>query len=303
MHRKAVLIAVAGTALAAARLLLGPAGGQQAAPAPKPEAPTYVEDELCVVCHSDHRDELVKSTHGRLITQLAAREQARLCQDCHGPGSLHIENPVDVRTAHNAIAPRPERAAAVCLTCHAEQISLVKWRRSDHATADMRCWDCHLEKTHGVNREPVVEPVNDTPDIGGARPKRACLKCHPEEEAHFQLNSHHPVREGQMQCYDCHNPHASVLDLNPVETCRTCHKRQRGPYLFEHGAISGGMTDGCLDCHEPHGAANRRLLKLPGRPLCLQCHADRTTHFFGTNCVECHVAVHGSNTSPLLLDE
>jgi predicted CXXCH cytochrome family protein len=84
------------------------------------------------------------------------------------------------------------------------------------------------------------------------------------------------------------------------DICIACHDDHRGPFKFEHGAHADDMGDGCLDCHRPHGAPNTRLLKLFGRGLCLQCHGDKVNHNAGTICWDCHVGVHGSNTSRLL---
>jgi DmsE family decaheme c-type cytochrome len=133
---------------------------------------------------------------------------------------------------------------------------------------------------------------------------QACLSCHSEQRAEFSLPSHHPVKEGRIECADCRDPHRPVTEKIKLETCTKCHLQQRGPHIYEHGAISGnGLTDACLSCHVPHGSPNQRMLKLTNRGLCLQCHADRATHFPGRNCADCHQAVHGSNTSTLLFRE
>ena len=119
----------------------------------------------------------------------------------------------------------------------------------------------------------------------------------------FALTSHHPVREGRMECYDCHDPHGRQSNRDFVNKCLSCHAQHRGPFVFAHGAISGDLTDSCLDCHRAHGSPNRRLLKYTGRGLCLQCHADKALHFVGVTCWTsgCHKQVHGSNSNPLLL--
>jgi len=33
------------------------------------------------------------------------------------------------------------------------------------------------------------------------------------------------------------------------EACTTCHAEKRGPYLWEHAAV----TENCASCHDPHG--------------------------------------------------
>ena len=106
-----------------------------------------------------------------------------------------------------------------------------------------------------------------------------------------------------MDCADCHNPHARQTARDWEQVCASCHLKQRGPYVFPHGSQSSQLGEGCFDCHSPHGSPNKRLLKLDGRGVCLQCHADKVVHFVGRNCWTsgCHADVHGSNHSPLLL--
>jgi predicted CXXCH cytochrome family protein len=71
-----------------------------------------------------------------------------------------------------------------------------------------------------------------------------------------------------------------------------------------------------MSCHEPHGSTNPMALTRPRvDQLCLECHSLIEGGTFGSqppsfhdlrspryrNCTTCHVAVHGSNTSPMLL--
>jgi DmsE family decaheme c-type cytochrome len=134
-----------------------------------------------------------------------------------------------------------------------------------------------------------------------------CYTCHLAIQAKFALPVHHRVPEGLMKCSDCHNPHGSlnVASLNKPrqETCINCHVEKRGPYVFQHPAVS---IEGCVTCHNPHGSANRMLLvRREGRQLCLQCHTGfhnqasvpHSRFGFQTSgeCVRCHVTVHGSN--------
>ena len=39
-----------------------------------------------------------------------------------------------------------------------------------------------------------------------------CFQCHKDRRAQFERPSHHPLREGDMTCSSCHNPHGSATD-------------------------------------------------------------------------------------------
>jgi DmsE family decaheme c-type cytochrome len=117
--------------------------------------------------------------------------------------------------------------------------------------------------------------------------------------------SHHPVREGRMDCASCHNPHGStpaLLVRNTLnETCTTCHSEKRGPFLWEHAPV----RESCTNCHTPHGSTHRTLLIRKDSFLCLSCHSygghinlpryNRVSNPYGSGCVNCHITTHGSN--------
>ena len=115
------------------------------------------------------------------------------------------------------------------------------------------------------------------------------------------MNSHHPYKEGRIQCVSCHNVHdGRTQPMGRMETsklCTTCHADKAGPFVYEHEGVSQGFTDGCVECHSPHGSPNRKLLVLNGRGLCYRCHTSVSTHHgSGRICYDCHRAIHGSLT-------
>ena len=307
----------------AAVYLLGAARGQAETPKAKLAA-TFVGTETCVMCHEEVLEQVKKSPHGLAMSALEARQKGHVCEGCHGPGSFHAEDP-SPETAQPL--RRTAETGDGCFQCHNKKLSRANWLSARHAKVDDGCMACH-----GRARDAATPPGAPVKDRVAAAPKnaneakapqsapepepfdhaaftrapasQACLSCHNEQRAEFALPSHHPVKEGRVDCTDCHNPHRPMTEKIQRETCTKCHLEQRGPHIYEHGAISGdGLTDACLSCHLPHGSPNQNLAKLTGRGLCLQCHADRATHFPGRNCADCHRAVHGSNTSPLLFRE
>lgn len=278
--------------LAGALLLLAELGASQvtrAQDAGKPPGPPSAAGaDVCIACHKDVPAAQKKDWHSRLV---AARRGPSNCEDCHGPSSQHAENPLEVPSHYDLGRAPAGKSAQACFVCHKTKHSSARWRASEHAQANVRCWDCHSNVS---SPHSLTSRLPDT-DV--------CYTCHREQRATFELTSHHPVREGRIECYECHDTHRPQSHRDRREVCVSCHGRQRGPFIFPHGAISGGMTEACLDCHQAHGSPNRRLLKFAGRGVCLQCHADKAMHFVGKTCWTsgCHTAVHGSNRSPLLL--
>jgi DmsE family decaheme c-type cytochrome len=144
-----------------------------------------------------------------------------------------------------------------------------------------------------------------------------CASCHRRQIMEFRQFSHHPVPEGSIRCTDCHDPHRSgeqgrnLRRRTVEETCLQCHQQIRGPFVYEHEPVKavGGVGDACLECHRPHGSPNRKLEVMFSRGLCVQCHVDIQRdpphQARGGDCwrSNCHVAIHGSNQSPLFFRE
>ena len=100
-----------------------------------------------------------------------------------------------------------------------------------------------------------------------------CNTCHKEQVRAENKFSHHPMREGKMNCASCHNPHGTtspklVKAISTRELCFNCHAQYRGPFIFQHPPV---MED-CFNCHQPHGSAYPALLKTPPIRLCRDCH-------------------------------
>jgi predicted CXXCH cytochrome family protein len=166
--------------------------------------------------------------------------------------------------------------------------------------------------------------------VGGGRGKfivnpgkdaTACLQCHLQTHAEFNLPQHHPVLEKKMNCAQCHDPHGmdimkpgrglAMARLN--DSCAQCHREQARPHAFEHEAL----REGCTICHQPHGSVNAKMLLDRDNNLCLRCHAqtagptgglyigsvDHTANVRLGTCYSagCHSAIHGSNIDRRLL--
>jgi DmsE family decaheme c-type cytochrome len=150
-------------------------------------------------------------------------------------------------------------------------------------------------------------------------PNELCATCHAAQKNSFRRPYGHRLDRGGLECVSCHNPHAGAgdhslaIDRSGQGPCVTCHSEKRGPFVFPH--VSDLRGD-CTTCHEPHGSSNPMALNRSRvAQLCLECHSPIEGGTLGPqppafhdlyspryrNCTTCHVAVHGSNTSPTLL--
>lgn len=307
-----VLVAAASIAVAAVAVRAGEVG--QATPGVGGVEPLWTEagPRDCIECHDQ------EGTLAILRTPHAMRGDSRTpfsrhgCETCHGPGLEHAEDetvPLDVLFGRDhPVGPQN----AVCLDCH-QGGSRIHWSGSTHEVRDVACVACH--DTHAL-RDPML--------VRGVRPEtfvrsnqsETCFSCHPQVRAETHRISSHPLKEGRIECSDCHNVHGTVSQallrqqtLN--ETCYQCHAEKRGPFLWEHQPA----RDDCTACHVAHGSNHRPLLSARGPWLCQSCH-DASRHpgtaYTGSglpgpppfapsralllnNCLNCHYEVHGSN--------
>ncbi len=251
---------------------------------------TFVKDpDTCRTCHEEDAKTYSGTKHAKAFSLNPAASPGD-CESCHGPRSKHIENP----TRELALDTSPRAQSAVCLQCH-EGGARLGWKAGAHHTSDVSCTSCHYVMGQKSERALLIKAtIGDT-----------CYQCHAEVRAEGNKMSHHPVREGRMDCASCHNPHGStpgLLTRNTLnETCYSCHTEKRGPFLWEHAPA----RESCANCHTPHGSNQPTLLTSKNPFLCLSCHSygghinlpryNRVSNPYGSGCSNCHVSVHGSN--------
>jgi DmsE family decaheme c-type cytochrome len=268
---------------------------------------SYVGQQTCVACHAQESANWAHTVHAKVF-ELNPRNQLEMqgCEACHGPGSVHVQNPVEplsiIRFSRRSTLPISEQNG-VCLTCHRGG-QRIFWASSTHETNDVACSDCHNPMANfSLRGLQARTSINET-----------CFQCHKTQRAEFSRRSHMPLLEGRIACVDCHNPHGSttepLLKADSVnEVCFTCHAEKRGPFLFEHAPV----RESCVNCHTPHGSNHEKLLVTARPLLCQQCHAQNghpatlmtrgnvaagprpDVRLLSRSCSNCHSQIHGSN--------
>ena len=211
-------------------------------------AQTYVGSDTCVACHSEVADDLQKTPHGK---SAFGRLSSHGCETCHGPGSAHAEDPdnPDLRPRIDKLPAKKQ--ASLCQACH-DGGAQSFWHGGVHQSRGLSCQSCH--SVHSFKSEKA--------QLKQATTTEACLSCHKTVRAELWKSSHHPIREGEISCTDCHNPHgtttAKLIKAASVnDQCLTCHTEKRGPFLWEHAPV----RESCLNCHTPHGSNHQKLQK------------------------------------------
>ncbi len=269
----------------------------------------YIGSEICKGCHQDKYESYSNTLHAiKADPRTPASRQG--CESCHGPGSEHV-NKGGGRGVGGILALSPkspipaEKKSAICLQCHTKGKTAM-WDGSAHDGRGLSCSNCH--SIHSGN------PKN----LAGATEVEVCSKCHLQVRAEIRRQSHHPIREGKINCSNCHNPHGTVADklisanyLN--EKCYECHAEKRGPFLWEHAPV----TENCTTCHNPHGSSHDKLLVAKRPYLCQTCHSNSrhpgtlyalnstnrgssvyrvlNSRIYNRSCQNCHYQIHGSN--------
>lgn len=263
------------------------------------------DDRICLRCHNPNTwpevESIFMTAHG-VTSDPRTPEAGNGCASCHGDGSEHRRKSKEV-PPEVSFGPRhrsdPEVQSTACLGCH--NSAMPHWAGGTHAVEDLSCTACH--KIH----------TQDSPVLVRTTQAKVCFDCHREIRAELNLPSRHPLREAEMVCTECHDPHgtlkpADLIGINLTETCLSCHQELRGPFLFDHPPAS----DDCSTCHRPHGSVHEPLLVARGPQLCQDCHlaafhpsdlnagaglptAMPNSSLLGRNCMNCHPKVHGTN--------
>jgi DmsE family decaheme c-type cytochrome len=262
--------------------------------------------ETCQACHPKVYDQLAKTSMGTLFLKHPRTAAEKLgCETCHGPATEHVSSGGKsfegmIRYTRGTTTPVNVQNES-CLKCHQKRNRLF-WQNSRHAVQGLACTSCHTAHTG-----PGATKTNQLTRITVAD---TCVTCHKEQVRAENKFSHHPLREGKMNCASCHNPHGTtspkmIKAISNTELCFNCHAQYRGPFLFQHPPV---MED-CFNCHQPHGSAYPNLLKTPPIRLCRECHITfhntpfnigggrktRINMMAGSACVNCHRNIHGSN--------
>jgi predicted CXXCH cytochrome family protein len=175
------------------------------------------------------------------------------CEECHGPGSSHVNNPY-------LIDMKVDRDSELCGSCHrqneVEQIDVANGFISHHEQYEelfeskkrvMRCVDCH-------------NPHQTTKYARGQAIRTECENCHFENEQYQKISD-----RKHASCIDCHMPRITMsavgdparfsgdmrthlMAINPLASSQF---DKNGEFAMPYIALDFA----CKGCHNENGRA------------------------------------------------
>ena len=215
-------------------------------------APPATAQEECAACHEDVAKAFAKTGHGRRFAADKAYVSSN-CASCHVGAQEHAASGGEMKPLNPAKGAARE-ANAACLACPESNPAQANWQGSAHQLAGNKCAGCH-----DVHDQHPGTPEMGKKLPGAAATTRKCLECHGSLRASLHRRSAHPLRDGQMDCTSCHDPHGTageklLRQASTNDLCYSCHQNMRGPFLWEHSPV----RQDCLRCHRAHGSALAR---------------------------------------------
>jgi predicted CXXCH cytochrome family protein len=253
----------------------------------RPTGPT------CNGCHSVNYN-----TQTRSVTEWNVG-----CEDCHGPGSAHVQHP----THDNIVNPAGLDYVAgnnVCIQCH------VQGRPAQYPVQGLYFdWPVAFgEAVAHLGFATALERLDDYWKLEPHKPGEANFYFYANGTGHKNRMQGNDFVQSLMYrhgvtCYDCHDVHGTQypfeLKRSANQICTVCHApdSQNGPYsttIEAHTHHKAGSTGSdCIACHMPQietegvpdsfvhdhtfgfiSPAQTMQLGIPNP--CTSCHKDKT---------------------------
>jgi Tetratricopeptide repeat/Cytochrome c554 and c-prime len=191
----------------------------------------------CVVCHAGE----VQARNGNEF-QPEIRQMSIGCENCHGPGSLHVEKfkHPDLQASHedltivNPAHLSRELAESVCANCHLRGEATVfrRGREFNDFRPGFLLTDLRID--YGVRSSGGNMKV-----VGHVEQLRAS-RCY--------------TQSGTLTCITCHDPHLRPADNERIaffrNSCLKCHTEQSCG-IEQSVRLQTDPADNCMRCHMP----------------------------------------------------
>jgi len=183
------------------------------------------------------------------------------CEDCHGPGSAHVQHP----TPQNIVNPANLDYVAgnnVCMQCHVQG-------RPAQSPTDGQYFDwppAYYAAIPKIGFAAVLENLDNYWKLEPHKPGETNFYYYADGTAHKNRMQGNDFVQSLMYrhgvtCYDCHDVHGTQypfeLKTSPQQICSLCHApdSENGPYAISIEAHThhkaGSAGNDCIACHMP----------------------------------------------------
>ena len=179
------------------------------------------------------------------------------CENCHGPGELHVNQrlagapaprPMG-RTIVNPAKLPPWLADNICMSCHEGDIRALQPGKFD---SDFRP-GTPLNDTVAILKAPIDPRATESPLLEhyysmtlskcyrGSGGKFGCQNCH---DPHLQPSADEAPKYFRGKCLQCHTDKSCTLDLksrlaqDPADACSSCHMPKRAALTVSHSTLT-----------------------------------------------------------------
>ncbi|MEN1680023.1 MAG: ammonia-forming cytochrome c nitrite reductase subunit c552 [Planctomycetota bacterium] len=229
----------------------------------------------CAICHSTNLQknyDLATNTYHTTWSEIDVS-----CEECHGPGSLHVE--------------LAEATSLFWDRVHG--YGLAKIKSVDNKPQIETCAECHSRR---FAVHPNFRP--GTPLLDSYEPSLLHEGLyHADGQILDEVYVYGSFVQSKMhakgvRCTDCHNPHSLKLEAPGNQMCAKCHEPAKYDVVSHHhhpdpkpGVASAGAS--CVDCHMP---ATTYMVRDPRRDHSFRVPRPDLTVSVGTPnaCNNCH---------------
>lgn len=220
---------------------------------------------LCIACHSGQpRPASLGTSPGSFFEPFQGAdppfaEPSVGCENCHGPGQLHIEErqkglPVPYQPDLSIVNPAklpPWLANNICMNCH--QNSDLRVLKPGHGLFEFRP-GTPLGKSVVLLYEPLNPASPERSPLLGhymgmilskcymeSGGKLGCVTCH---DPHVEPSREEKAAYFRGKCLDCHSGESCKLAVSqrragkPPDDCAGCHMHKQGVSIVPHTALT-----------------------------------------------------------------
>ncbi|HMJ20865.1 MAG TPA: hypothetical protein VK513_03115 [Terriglobales bacterium] len=222
----------------------------------------------CIGCHTGRTQPVAGRERDGLYQDPPVLELAISCENCHGPGQLHVNErlagasvrgTID-RSIVNPAKLSPWLADNICMNCHEGDLRALQPGKRE---ADFRP-GTPLNGTVAILKAPIDPRSTESPLLEhyysmtlskcyrGSGGKLGCQNCH---DPHLEPSQQEAPEYFRGKCLQCHTAKSCTLDLRkrlvqqPADACSTCHMHRQPALTVSHSTLT-----------------DHRILRAPGEP-------------------------------------